>query len=105
MNGWSLYQRMQYLKSHPKTNCRLINQYLKKWNRIGTEVILRKTLIEAARKDLDILYPTEIVIEKKRHFAIAATDVFVEKAQAILTERGRSLFIWGAYAQHLQFSH
>ncbi|MEK6257307.1 MAG: hypothetical protein AABP62_01695 [Planctomycetota bacterium] len=60
----------------------------RRWLDIGTEVYLRKTLVLAAGDDID---------KKglKNPYRLAATDVFVEKAQKLLTERGSFYLRWG----------
>ncbi|HLP60900.1 MAG TPA: hypothetical protein VK186_18810 [Candidatus Deferrimicrobium sp.] len=66
------------------------------WKDIGKEVYSRKTLIIAAMEDL-----------KKKNIEnplmLAATDVFVEKAQRLLTKRARSLLIYGVFTATLAF--
>ncbi len=57
----------------------------KKWNEIGWEVFERKALLMAAARDLEengVSDPTRL----------AAADIFVEKAQRILTARGLILY-------------
>jgi len=60
----------------------------RRWKKIGWEVFERKALLLAAARDLkenDISDPMKL----------AATDIFVEKAQVFLTTRGRWLYIFG----------
>jgi len=69
----------------------------KKWKDIGEEIFERKTLTFAAALDLqnkNINNP----------FKLAATDVFVEKAQRFLTTRARNLLISGILASILAIS-
>lgn len=65
---------------------------LKKWIDIGHEVIHRKTLFFAAKSELD-----SKKIEGLNSFNLAATDVFVEKAQKALTNRAYWLFAMGVF--------
>jgi hypothetical protein len=60
----------------------------KKWATIGWEVFERKALLIAAARDLQDNGCTDPV-------KLAAADVFVEKAQVFLTERGDKLYRWG----------
>jgi hypothetical protein len=60
----------------------------RKWKKIGWEVLERKALLLAAAKDLD---NNNISVPVK----LAATDIFVEKAQKILTTRGKWLYFFG----------
>lgn len=60
----------------------------RRWRKIGWEVFERKALLLAAARDLeenDISDPMKL----------AATDIFVEKAQVFLTTRGRALYVFG----------
>ena len=60
----------------------------RRWKHIAREVYWRKTLILAAKKDLeDKQIPNPL--------ALAATDVFVEKAQKFLTRREWFMVITG----------
>lgn len=59
------------------------------WADVGTEVILRKTLLLAAKEDLEKLGVGEKCLE------LAATDVFVEKAQIKITKRAERFFRLG----------
>lgn len=60
----------------------------RRWNKIGWEVFERKALLLAAARDLE---ENNIPDPMK----LAATDIFVEKAQVFLTTRGRTLYIFG----------
>jgi len=60
----------------------------KRWEEIGWEVFERKALLLAAAKDLQDNGCSNPV-------KLAAADVFVEKAQKFLTDRGDQLYIWG----------
>lgn len=60
-----------------------------RWDSLGWEVLERKTLLIAAATDLranGVPYPLHL----------AATDIFVEKAQRYLTYRGRFLYLAGS---------
>ncbi|MCX6232928.1 MAG: hypothetical protein NTZ33_15470 [Bacteroidetes bacterium] len=59
-----------------------------RWVDIGKEVYARKTLLLSAQKDLNANGIDE-------PFVLAATDIFVEKAQRLLTKRGRMLITTG----------
>jgi hypothetical protein len=60
----------------------------RRWKNIGKEVYSRKSLLFAASEDLK-----SHNIENE--VALAATDVFVEKAQKLLTTRARWCMTWG----------
>jgi hypothetical protein len=63
---------------------------LDRWEKIGWEVFERKALLIAAARDLQdngLSNPMKL----------AATDVFVEKAQSFLTKRGLYLYCFGAF--------
>src|SRR5260370_2273122 len=60
----------------------------KRWEEIGWEVFERKALLLAAAKDLQDNGCSNPV-------KLAAADVFVEKAQKFLTDRGDALYSWG----------
>ncbi len=60
-----------------------------RWKKLGWEVFERKALLLAAAKDLE-----ENNI--KNAMKLAATDIFVEKAQGFLTSRGSWLYAIGA---------
>lgn len=66
----------------------------KKWKTIGWEVFERKALLLAAARDLE---ENNIPNPMK----LAATDIFVEKAQVFLTNRGRWLYIFGVFTSVL----
>lgn len=59
-----------------------------RWNGIGREVFERKALLLAAATDL---YRNNIA----NPMQLAATDIFVEKAQGYLTQRGRIFYVLG----------
>jgi hypothetical protein len=60
----------------------------KRWEEIGWEVFERKALLLAAARDLQDNGCSNPV-------KLAAADVFVEKAQKFLTNRGDQLYSWG----------
>lgn len=57
------------------------------WIHIAKEIFNRKSLLYSAKQDLEDIGISE------RSFEVAATDVFVEKAQVILTSRAK-MFFW-----------
>jgi len=59
------------------------------WKALGWEVYERKALLLAAAKDLKANNIPDAI-------KLAATDIFVEKAQRTLTIRGKWLYIFGA---------
>ena len=61
-----------------------------RWKEIGWEVFERKALLLAATRDLE---QNKVADAMK----LAATDIFVEKAQRFLTSRGRWLYAFGAF--------
>lgn len=66
----------------------LFDRY-ERWSGIGWEVYERKALLLASASDLEQNQIADA-------FKLAATDIFVEKAQRILTMRGRILYSCGA---------
>jgi hypothetical protein len=68
------------------------------WKKIAQEVYSRKSLILSSAKDLQ----EQTKIEES--IVLAATDVFVEKAQKLLTTRGRWLFAIGTFIAIISFA-
>lgn len=65
-----------------------------RWSGIGWEVFERKALLIAAAKDLEDNHIPNA-------WKLAATDIFVEKAQRLLTMRGRILYGCGVFTAFL----
>jgi hypothetical protein len=60
-------------------------EIIERWKKIGWDVFERKALLLAAARDLD-------ENNVPNPLKLAATDIFVEKAQGFLTERGKTLY-------------
>jgi hypothetical protein len=75
------------------SNHESVDPSVRRWKKIGREVYLRKTLLLAATEELKLRG-----IEDKAALRLAATDVFVEKAQQPLLWRGSFLIVGGGIA-------
>lgn len=64
-----------------------------KWRRIASEVSLRKELVLLSKKRLQNQLSDDT--DDCDSLVLAATDIFVEKAQDVLTIRAKSLQWWG----------
>lgn len=76
------------LRPEPPSVEKVDQARIKRWGKIAWEVFERKALLLAAARDLDENRVPEA-------FKLAATDIFVEKAQRYLTIRGRYLYLFG----------
>lgn len=85
-------EELEEIQKKPTPGWNFVNhekRQLKKWINLSKEISYREGLLNAVKGDL------ENIKEITKKLEVAVTDVFVEKAQAKLTERGRLLFLLG----------
>ena len=81
-----------------KTKGDKVDPINKDWKEIRSEILNRYNRIQEAGEQLNEINPD---IDKDLRFKLAATDVFVEKAQYRLTRRAASLKRWGIFTSSL----